>query len=201
MTRKVLGCSDTALVSSLLSSYPTILCMAHCTSVTRNEWPSTNLRISHDHCFLAAKDAKLLSSLFVLILHYGLYNVTKVVHTFLPAMEAMLRAAIKTETSCDIHHTSLQSSCHPSWSQRRRCFNSLDYLAEYLYRYMYIQGRRQLFRVGGANSQLINYSYTCACFQCMKVQLWPWWLILGDCVYDTVYVFVYFWKLLILLIC
>ena len=57
------------------------------------------------------------------------------------------------------------------------------------------------FRVGGANSQLINYSYTCACFQCMKVQLWPWWLILGDCVYDTVYVFVYFWKLLILLIC
>ena len=30
-----------------------------------------------------------------------------------------------------------------------------------------------------------------------KVQLWPWWLVLGDCVYDTVYVFVYCWELLI----
>ena len=30
-----------------------------------------------------------------------------------------------------------------------------------------MQGRRQLFGVGGAFSQLINYSYTCACFQCM----------------------------------
>ena len=30
-----------------------------------------------------------------------------------PAMEAMLRAAIKTEASCDIHHTSLQPNCHP----------------------------------------------------------------------------------------
>ena len=40
------------------------------------------------------------------------------------------------------------------------------------------------FLESGANSQLINnFSYTCACFQCMKVQLWPWWLVLSDCVW------------------